>query len=134
LFSIRCCQDGDNINLKLQIEIKKLWQTIALIRRALRSKKSKTSATTWKEDLSDVQKMISSVFKGTFKIKKRNILIILGGLVYVLSPMDFLPEALLGPVGLADDAAILIFVYKRITGELERFRNESKLEDVEVIS
>ncbi|MDB4161085.1 YkvA family protein [Bacteroidia bacterium] len=114
--------------------MKKLRQTIALIRRALGSKKTKTSATTWKEDLSDVQKMISSVLKGTFKIKKRNTLIILGGLVYVLSPMDFLPEALLGPLGLADDAAILVFVYKRITGELERFRNESKLEDVEVIS
>ena len=35
---------------------------------------------------------------------------------------------------LADDAAILVLVYKRITSELERFRSTSKFEDAEVVS
>lgn len=30
------------------------------------------------------------------------------GLLYVLSPLDFLPEALLGPFGLGDDLAIAV--------------------------
>lgn len=114
--------------------MKKLLGTIALLKGVFGSKKSDASATTWGEDLSDAQKMISAAFKGEFKLKKRNILITLGGLLYVLSPLDFLPAALLGPIGLADDAAILVLVYKRITGELERFRSESKFQDAEVVS
>ena len=78
--------------------------------------------------------MGKAALKGTFKIRKRTLLMTLGGLFYVLSPLDFLPAALLGPLGLADDAAILMFVYKRITGELERFRSEAKFDDAEVVS
>lgn len=34
--------------------------------------------------------------------------------IYFFSPLDLLPEALLGPLGFADDAALLAFVIKRI--------------------
>lgn len=30
------------------------------------------------------------------------------GIAYVLSPIDLIPEALLGPFGLADDAAVAV--------------------------
>ena len=32
-------------------------------------------------------------------------------IIYVLSPMDLVPELVLGPLGLADDSAILISVF-----------------------
>jgi len=34
--------------------------------------------------------------------------------IYFFSPLDLLPEALLGPLGFADDAALLAFVIKRV--------------------
>ena len=42
-------------------------------------------------------------------------------------PFRFLPGIALGPIGLIDDAAVLVFVYKRITGELERFRRRRSI-------
>ena len=114
--------------------MKKLLGTIALLKGVFGTTKSEASTTSWGDDLSDLQKMISAALKGDFKFKKRNVLMALGGLIYVLSPLDFLPMALLGPFGLADDAAILVLVYKRITSELERFRSTSKYDEAEVIS
>ena len=43
----------------------------------------------------------------------------IGALVYLVSPVDLLPEAMLGPIGLHDDAgaatAAAVFVYKLVT-------------------
>jgi uncharacterized membrane protein YkvA (DUF1232 family) len=33
---------------------------------------------------------------------------IIGGLLYLLSPVDALPEAVLGPIGLTDDLAVVV--------------------------
>lgn len=35
-------------------------------------------------------------------------------LIYLLSPIDILPEAILGPLGLVDDAAALMLLIKTI--------------------
>ncbi len=34
--------------------------------------------------------------------------------VYVLSPIDLLPEALIGPLGFLDDAALVTFLVRKI--------------------
>ncbi|EXI62846.1 DUF1232 domain-containing protein [Mannheimia granulomatis] len=47
----------------------------------------------------------------TDKIKWIKIAIIL---VYMFSPVDILPEAILGPLGLVDDAAALALLIKTI--------------------
>ena len=38
------------------------------------------------------------------------------GILYVLSPVDFIPEAVLGVVGLLDDLAVLLFVLVLVAG------------------
>jgi uncharacterized membrane protein YkvA (DUF1232 family) len=38
-------------------------------------------------------------------------LLIAGLLLYVISPIDFLPELFLGPIGLIDDAFALLLVF-----------------------
>lgn len=43
------------------------------------------------------------------KIKLLKIIVIL---IYLLSPVDLLPEAVLGPMGLVDDAAALFLLIK----------------------
>ncbi len=45
----------------------------------------------------------------------------LGGLVYLLSPLDLLPDALL-PIGLLDDAAVLAFVVRLVKKDVDAFR------------
>ena len=51
-----------------------------------------------------------------FRIPPRGLVAMLGALFYLALPIDVLPEALLGPLGLVDDtgvlAAVAIWVYR----------------------
>jgi len=51
-----------------------------------------------------------------FKIPPRGLVAMLGALFYLALPVDVLPEALLGPLGLIDDTGLIavvgIWVYK----------------------
>jgi uncharacterized membrane protein YkvA (DUF1232 family) len=54
-----------------------------------------------------------------YRIPPRGLIAMIGALVYLASPVDVLPEAMLGPFGLLDDAgavtAAAVFVYKLVT-------------------
>lgn len=54
-----------------------------------------------------------------YRIPPRGLVAMIASLVYLASPIDVLPEALLGPLGLLDDAgaitAAAVFVYKLVT-------------------
>jgi uncharacterized membrane protein YkvA (DUF1232 family) len=56
-----------------------------------------------------------------YRIPPRGLIAMIGALVYLASPIDVLPEAMLGPLGLLDDAgavtAAAIFVYKLATAK-----------------
>lgn len=41
------------------------------------------------------------------RFSKAELALIIAGLLYVVSPFDFIPEIIAGPLGIADDAAIL---------------------------
>ncbi len=41
------------------------------------------------------------------RLSKTEVSMIILGLLYVISPFDFIPEIIAGPLGIADDAAIL---------------------------
>ncbi|MEZ5186106.1 MAG: DUF1232 domain-containing protein [Candidatus Nanopelagicales bacterium] len=41
------------------------------------------------------------------RLSKTQVAMIIAGLLYVISPFDFIPEIIAGPLGIADDAAIL---------------------------
>jgi uncharacterized membrane protein YkvA (DUF1232 family) len=51
-----------------------------------------------------------------FKIPPRGVVAMVGALFYLALPLDVLPEALLGPLGLVDDAGVVtvvaVWVYK----------------------
>ena len=40
----------------------------------------------------------------------RNLFFVFGGLIYLISPLDLLPEAVFGIVGFIDDAAVVLIV------------------------
>ena len=54
-----------------------------------------------------------------YRIPPRGLIAMIGALVYLVSPVDVLPEVMLGPIGLLDDAgaatAAAVFVYKLVT-------------------
>ena len=54
-----------------------------------------------------------------YRIPPRGLIAMIGALVYLASPVDVLPEVMLGPFGLLDDAgavtAAAVFVYKLVT-------------------
>lgn len=41
------------------------------------------------------------------RFSKTELALIIAGLLYVVSPLDFIPEMIAGPLGIGDDAAIL---------------------------
>lgn len=53
-----------------------------------------------------------------YQIPPRGLVAMIGALVYLASPIDVLPEVILGPIGLLDDAgaatAAAVFVYKLV--------------------
>lgn len=67
-------------------------------------------------------RMLPLIIKGEYKPSKwRHIVLGFGALVYVISPLDFIPEVALGPIGLLDDIAILAFGANSINKELINF-------------
>jgi uncharacterized membrane protein YkvA (DUF1232 family) len=54
-----------------------------------------------------------------YRIPPRGLIAMIGALVYLASPVDVLPEVMLGPLGLLDDVgavtAAAVFVYKLAT-------------------
>ncbi|HET6937083.1 MAG TPA: DUF1232 domain-containing protein [Nocardioides sp.] len=53
-----------------------------------------------------------------FKIPPRGVVAMVGALFYLALPVDLVPEALLGPIGIIDDTGVLavvgIWVYKLV--------------------
>ena len=54
-----------------------------------------------------------------YRIPPRGLIAMIGALIYLASPIDVLPEVMLGPIGLLDNAgaatAAAVFVYKLVT-------------------
>lgn len=44
------------------------------------------------------------------RLSKSQVGLIIAGLLYVVSPFDFIPEIIAGPLGIGDDAAILALI------------------------
>jgi uncharacterized membrane protein YkvA (DUF1232 family) len=55
------------------------------------------------------------------KIPTRSIVTIIASIIYFVSPIDLIPDFLIG-FGIVDDAAVIGFVLKQISVDLERFR------------
>ena len=79
---------------------------------------------TWEKDIETFFSMIRAIIRRQYRIPWMTCFWVLLCLVYLLSPIDILPDALL-PLGIADDGAFLVFVLTRIHKELNAFRQSS---------
>ena len=66
--------------------------------------------------------LIKSWSKGDYRdISKKTIIIIVATVIYFVSPIDLLPDFIVG-LGIFDDVALIGFTAKQISTELERFK------------
>ena len=81
------------------------------------------------EDFRALIRLVVAYARGHYRsVPVESLVVIVAGLLYVLSPIDAIPDAIPG-VGVLDDAAVVGWVVKTVRGELEAFREwESKHE------
>ena len=67
-------------------------------------------------------KMLKAWIKGEYKdISKRSMITIIAGILYFVSPIDLIPDFIAG-LGIVDDAAVIGFILKQISSDLEKFK------------
>ena len=63
---------------------------------------------------------VSDIIQGHYhNYNKSSIILALAGLIYVVSPIDFLPDFL--PLGFLDDITIITWAIAKIAGELSKY-------------
>lgn len=53
-------------------------------------------------------------------ISKKSIVFIIASILYFVSPIDIIPDFLFG-IGIIDDAAVISFAIKQLSGEIEKY-------------
>ncbi|MFY9214652.1 MAG: YkvA family protein [Tissierellaceae bacterium] len=87
------------------------------------SKKTLEGNKAFSELIDDVKvsiDIIKQYLKGEYTgLSKASIIMIIIGLLYLVNPLDIVPDFLLG--GFIDDAAVFAYILKKIHHEIERF-------------
>lgn len=72
--------------------------------------------------LSAVPRMLAASVSGRYRhLDRSRIVLAVVGLLYVVSPVDVMPEIFLGLFGLGDDALVTAWVAGTVLAETERF-------------
>lgn len=103
--------------------LKRPEKTDVLLKDATRKAEDEKGALTeiW-DNLQLLFQLVGAWRKGDYKeIPTGSILTIIAAIIYFVSPIDIIPDFLLG-LGLVDDAAVIAFVLKQITSDLDKFK------------
>jgi uncharacterized membrane protein YkvA (DUF1232 family) len=74
------------------------------------------------ERLGSLPRLVRATFSGDYTgTSRRRLLLIAGAVLYIVSPVDFVPEALFSVFGLVDDAFVLTWVAAAVVTETESF-------------
>ena len=96
----------------------KLAATIASVVRA----SSRPGAPSISERVHAVPRLLRSTLDGTYAgTTLKRLALVVGAVVYVASPVDLLPEAVLPVIGAADDAVVISWAIKAFFQETDRF-------------
>jgi uncharacterized membrane protein YkvA (DUF1232 family) len=75
-----------------------------------------------KDGLFAFGRLISSYAKGNYReISLKTLLKILAAIIYFVNPLDLIPDAIVG-IGFLDDIAVLTWVHRSASVELDRFK------------
>jgi uncharacterized membrane protein YkvA (DUF1232 family) len=98
-------------------------KTRGLLHQAVKKANSKKNALgeAW-EKLQLLTELVNAYSKGEYrKVSKGTILAVIGAIVYFVSPLDVVPDFIVG-LGIIDDAAVIGFTIKRLSKELNEFK------------
>lgn len=74
------------------------------------------------DDIRTLRQLLGDYKRGAYRdVSKGSVVLIIAGLVYLVSPLDFLPDFILG-LGFLDDAMILGYVVKQLYDVLDRYK------------
>lgn len=78
-----------------------------------------------KENMTLMYNYLQDIASGKYKdYNIQKLIIIIAAFIYVVSPLDFLPDMI--PGGLIDDASIIAWALKQTADELKNYRNNNK--------
>ena len=91
----------------------------------------------------DIFRMFRMWRKGVYPMRSVDIILPLIGLLYVISPIDFLPEIAVPVIGVLDDLAVLSLAIPKLIKEVDKFllweaerkysTNDTKVIDAEIV-
>lgn len=85
-----------------------------------------------------ILRMLNSIRKGQYKPEIKNLLIPGAVLIYILSPLDIIPD-FIPVIGMMDDLALIAFAIPLLLKETERFlawegdRGNTKIVDAKIV-
>ncbi|WP_304517677.1 YkvA family protein [Cecembia rubra] len=65
--------------------------------------------------------MIQAHLSGEFRVTNKTLGLIVLGLVYFITPLDFIPD-FMPLIGFADDLSVLIAIYNSVKHEIDEFK------------
>lgn len=79
--------------------------------------------TSFLENLNTLKRMVKAFKQGYYKeIPWRSFLLVVAGLIYFVSPVDFMPDFL--PIlGFTDDVAVILWIFTSIKSDIENFKS-----------
>jgi uncharacterized membrane protein YkvA (DUF1232 family) len=98
-------------------------KTEGLLKKAiLKAKNNKgTLGEAW-EKLQLFFDLVQAYTKGEYRnVAPSTILMIIGAILYFVSPLDVVPDFLVG-LGILDDAAVITFTLKKLSNEIDEFK------------
>ncbi|WBW49488.1 DUF1232 domain-containing protein [Peptoniphilus equinus] len=75
---------------------------------------------TIQKDMNVLLRMVKDVAQGRYTLSKSSVLMVVGALVYLLNPMDIVPDFILG-LGFLDDLSIFTYLIAKLRNELESY-------------
>lgn len=97
------------------------WGAVRSVAREVRAA-SRPGSPSFGARMVAVPRMVRSVLRGEYRELPVQRLLLLGlGLVYVVSPVDLVPEMLVPLLGVGDDAAVIALVAAALSRETESF-------------
>lgn len=74
------------------------------------------------DDFRTLVRLVVAYARGNYRdIPSESLAVVVGGLIYVVSPIDLIPDSIPG-LGFMDDAAVMGWVIKHVHEELDQFR------------
>lgn len=69
----------------------------------------------------DIFRMVNLWRKGFYPVKSMDMILPLLGILYVISPIDLVPDFIIPVVGVLDDLAVLSFTIPKLIKEVDKF-------------